>query len=329
VTTAEIGLPTDELLQLGPIRLRLAADVPDFAALAYFGRHARAAPGGAPDHELICLSASSPAGRRIRAEASDDTARARGFAAGYYVTDHFGPPVHLVTRGRRCYVVGERLEHVVWPYFVKHLLQRHAVAAGGLFLTAAALATGGAATLVIGRGGGGKTVLVGELCRGGADFVTNSHAVVQDGQVRGVASSLRIRRGPWLDALGVAGRPALNPAEVVVDPADAFPAVATQAVPVRAICVADYRGHDGAVRELDPDASAAVLEQFGLGLNVYRLEEDLLDDLGGDYAAFAAAYQAMRRRLRRLAGACRTYLVSADVTRPERRDELLTLLKGA
>lgn len=314
-----VSISTDQVVRIGPLTLRIASDVPDFPALRYFSRAARMPAATVPDAELWCLSDADPG------LPADTTARALNFASGYYVTDHFGPPVRMSTSGNRIVLVGDHLERLVWPYIVKYLLLRHTATVGGLFLKAAALAAGDGATLIVGRGGAGKSVLITGLCRGGATFITNSHVVLEGGAVQGVASTMRMRPGPWLDQ--TASTAALDQGERLVDPYKAFPHHAGAAVPLRAVWIADFRApgeHD--VHQLPPDGAAGIVEQFAFGLNVYRLEEDLLDLLGGDYRAFAAQYARMRAQLHETVTSCPTYRVRSDVQHTAHRDQLLQLL---
>lgn len=325
---------TDELVRIGPLTVRIVSDVPAFPALRYFSRLVRtplSPPGETTtkhsDFELWCVSRVDLQFDNETGCPVDQTSRAKGFRSGYYVTDHFGPPVVSITRGRRVYLFGRELQGLIWPYYVKYLLQRHAVATGGLFLKAAAIEVDGAATLILGRGGAGKTVMLTELCRRGAGFISNSNTVVAQGAVAGVASSLRFRPGPWLDRLRVPTAPAIDPSEVVVDPLDAFPVWAMDPVPVRHIVVADYRGStEHLVKKLSQTEALNIMTQFGLGLNVYRLEEDLLDDLAGDYRAFAQAHKEMHERLRELVGNCDAHAVSTDVLRGTNQGQLFAML---
>jgi hypothetical protein len=325
---------TDELVEIGPMTVRIVSDLPEFPALSYFSRGVRTpiVPAGSasprrPDAEIWCVSQSEPPFISGPSSPVDRTARAQGFLTGYYVTDHFGPPVCVVTSGRRAMVFGHRLENVIWPYFVKHLLLRHTVDTGGLFLKTAAVALGSDGTLIVGRGGAGKTVMLSELCRRGATFITNSHAIVTDGVLDGVASSMRMRPGPWVDRLDVPTAAAIDPAEVVVDPLDAFGTPRHGPITVRNLMVVSYRGpSEHLVEEMSPDDALGVMEQFSLGLNVYRLEEDLLDGFDGDYLAFSRVYGEMQARLHNLVHHCRSYYVVSDVQQPANQDRLLDLL---
>ena len=52
----------------------------------------------------------------------DRSYRGKRMSVGYYLTDHFGAPAYLVTRGTRCWIFAEDFEPILWPYAVKHLL---------------------------------------------------------------------------------------------------------------------------------------------------------------------------------------------------------------
>lgn len=151
--------------------------------------------------------------------------------------------------------------------------------------------------------------------------------LADDFTVEGVASTMRMRPGPWLDQVSTASTAALDPSERLVDPCDAFPRHAGAAVPLRALWIVDFRApgeHD--VQRLTPDEAVSVAEQFAFGLAVYRLEEDLLDLCGGDYRAFAAQYGRMRAQLHAAVNSCPTYRVRSDVQLTAHRDQLLHLL---
>lgn len=324
---------TDVTIQLGPVGVRLVSNVPAFPALQYFSEASRSArPGEEPQFELWCVSlAESPIDREYLLDHVDRTYRGTSFRHGYYVTDHFGPPVYLVTRGRQYFVFGERLERVVWPYFVKHFLMLGALGDGSLHLKAAAFAIGAAGTLLLGRGGAGKTVFLTQLCQRGARFVTNTHALVKDGKARGVASSMRIRPAPWFSELTAAAgaSPAIRPGELTVDPLKVFDARPDDSVEVRNLCVVDFRGAARhTIEELSEQEAYDYAEQFALAINVYRLEEDLLDFYQGDYRRFAAAYRGMKVQLADLVRRSRRYYISSDVLDRRCRDEVTELLSA-
>lgn len=323
----------DITIHLGPINFRLVSDVRDFTGQQYFSSQARSAYAEETvDFELWCLSLSA-----IDLDIDyilphvDKTCRGKSFAVGYYVTDHFGPPVYLITRGRHYYLLGEKPERVVWPYFVKYFLMLHTLSAQSLHLKAAACAVDGVGTLLLGRGGAGKTVFLTQLCLHGAQFLSNSHSIVKNGYVSGIASSIRIRPGPWFEDLinSVKTSPALLPGELIIDPYDAFAANTTSTTPLRNVCVLDFKeGGQHIIRMMSKQEAYDYAEQFSLAINVYRLEEDLLDLYNGDYGNFSLAYTRMKEQLGQLIQESNCYYVSSDLLNPMHRDDVLTLLGG-
>lgn len=324
---------TDETVRLGPVTFRFASNVERPPALQYFSAEARAPFRGEPTQfELWCVSLEGggldPDYLRRHVDRSYRAAR---FLEGYYVTDHFGPPLYLVTRGHRYYVFGEHLEQVVWPYFVKYFLTLHALKRELLHVKAAALAVGPAGTLVVGRSNGGKSVFLIQMCRSGAQFVTNTHALIKDGRASGVASTMRIRPGAWFsDLAGAVGTtPSLKSGELNLDPYQVLDAYRGDAVEVKNICLVDFRGAGCRTIEELPERDAYdYAEQFVLALNAYRLEEDLLDLYGNDFREFSRVYSAMKAQLRDLVGRCRRYYISCDMLEPRNREEVFALLSA-
>lgn len=323
--------PTDARVRVGPLVIRVVSDVSDSPVLVHFSRQALLPPGDDSVDVTFWLLSEPPARWPVAsAHRSGTTARARSFASGYYVTDHFGPALHLFDGGRDLMVVGRQPHRVVWPYLIKWVLQRHAHHQSGLFLKAGLLELDGQGVLVVGRGGAGKTVFLANAGLHGGQFISNSHVLLRDGGASGVASTMRVRTLPGVDLSGIDGPPALDAAEVVLDPADLFPGYDPERQPgVHAVCVLDFRGPEVLeLKRLAPEQAREVLAQLALGLNVYRLEEDLLDHLDGDHAAFGDALATVSARLQKLADTVPSWVVSCDVTRSGHRDAVLGTLRA-
>lgn len=321
----------DLTIRLGTLDFRLVSNVPDFPAQRFFSATFQSLyAGDKTDFELWCVSLlASNLDRELILSNIDSTYRSKSFAAGYYVTDHFGPPVYLVTRGRRYYVFGEDLESVVWPYFVKHFLMLHTLQDMSLHLKAAACSVGTAGTLLLGRGGAGKTVFLAQLCLHGARHVSNSHAIVKDGRVYGIASSIRIRPGPWYENLlqNVKTSPALVPGELIIDPYDAFSGKPDEGTTVKNVCILSFnRANQHVIQRVSEQEAYDYAEQFSLAVNVYRLEEDLLDLHDGNYRKFSQVYSQMKMRLRSLIHQSRCYYISSNMLNSEYRNDVLALL---
>lgn len=323
--------PTIDLtIQLGAVDFRLVSNIPNFPANKYFSAKSQDVfKSNNIDFELWCISISmgniDPA---MIFSYTDQTYRGKSFLSGYYVTDHFGPPIYLVTRGNRYFVFGEKLEQVVWPYFVKYFLMLKTLQ-NALFLKAAACSVGSAGTLLLGRGGAGKTVFLTQLCLNGAQYISNSHSIIEGGRVYGIASSIRIRPGYWYEDLieKVKTSKALIPGELIVDPYDTFAISPNNNPLVKNICIVDYRvAQRHVIQEISQEELYNYAEQFSLAINVYRLEEDLLDYYSGNHRLFSDVYNQMKLRLRSLIERSHCYYISSDMLNPDHRADVFGLL---
>lgn len=328
---SHIKIAVDEIIRIGPVDFRLVSNISGFSALQFFSKTARISfQNQETEFELWCISLKDDLiNQQYLVEHVDHTYRGKSFEDGYYVTDHFGTPIYLVTRGHRYFVFGEQLEHVVWPYFVKYFLMLHTTQKEFLFLKAAACVVGSAGTLLLGRGGAGKTVFLTQLCKNGAGFITNSHSLIKEGKVTGVASSIRIRPGYWFNDLieTVEKKPALKSEEIIIDPYDIFDNYSLNSVDVRNLCIIDFQQPGShIIKEISEQDAYNYAEQFSLAINVYRLEEDLLDQYKGDYQKFSQTYIKMKTQLKALIQQCRCYYIGSDMLVEKNRDEIFDLL---
>lgn len=324
----------DKTVRLGPIHLRIVSNSRDFPAMQYFSRTAYVTDQHeAEPYELWCISLAVGSVERDFISAHvDRTSRGASFRQGYYITDHFGEPIYLVTHGRSCFVFGENLERVVWPYFVKYFLLLYTVQDSSLFLKSAAFAVGSTGTLLIGRGGGGKTVFLTQLCRHGASFITNSHSIIKNNRITGVASAVRVRPGPWVSNViqNISSAPGLVPGEIIIDPNDVFDTNNGNQVNAKNLCIIDYQGQDcHVIEELSEDEAYDCAEQFSLAINVYRLEEDLLDIYQGEYREFSTSYAQAKALLRNLIKRCHCYRIRSDIMVEQYREEVFELLSDS
>lgn len=329
--TEKVSIVVNETISLGGMKFRLVSNIHSFPPLQYFSNRVRTTfQNEKIAFELWCISLKENfIDEQYLLEYVDRTYRGSSFLNGYYVTDHFGPPIYLVTRGNHFYVFGEQLERVVWPYFVKYLLMLYTVQENLLHLKAAALVIEKTGTLLLGRGGAGKTVFLSQLCQHGAKFITNSHSIINESRVTGVASSLRIRPGPWYsDILKTANKkPALKPGEIIIDPDDVFEMNTKHSVEVKNVCIIGFQQPGfHSIEKISQHDAYNYAEQFSLAINVYRLEEDLLDLYKGDYQEFSQAYNRMKDQLRDLIFQSSCYSIGSDILIKENRDEIFDLL---
>lgn len=314
-------------VSLGNTSLRVVSDASAFGGRRFFAQRAFLANNAPVDYEVWCIEDRNGAVRRLASGYPPDAShRARAFAAGYYATDHFGEPVLLHRLGRRFYMVGVGLERPLWTFLVKALIFYTSLEKRQLFLKAAAVELGGGGVLIAGRGGGGKTTLVQTLCRYGARFVTNSHAIVGDCKVIGVPTNMRVRElDPGLEQ----GYPALSAGERLVDPFEHYPSTDGEPLALQRLLIVDHipRREEG-VRRLEPEHALSFLDQFALGVNVYGLEEEMMEHCGGDFVHFGREASALRSRLQCLTEQLPCFLIRTDARDTRKHGLLLEILGG-
>lgn len=302
-------------VNLGNTSLRLISNCASFAGATFFSRSALLNANAQADHDLWCID--DPGGllrQRMQCYGSAQSYRAACFKMGYYATDHFGTPLLLYRFANRHYVIGECLERVLWAYFVKFFIFIKSLEQQQLFMKAASVAFGRHGVLILGRGSGGKTTFAQILCHGGgARLVTNSHAVIDGRILTGVRTTMRVRLS---DKFPPAAQysPALRAGEVLVDPFESCATCDDGRVCLESLCIVDYRPErDEGVRRISPDEAFGFLEQFSLGLNVYRLEEEMLEFYDHDLFQYGRSMQALGGRLRTLVNLVPSYVVRTDL----------------
>jgi len=212
----------------------------------------------------------------------------------------------------RYYVIGEHLERVVWPYFVKFFIFTKSLEERQLFMKAAAVAFGQEGVLIVGRGSGGKTTFARELCRHGATIVTNSHAIIDGLTLTGVRTTMRVRAGLEVNAAQCPS--VLRDGEALIDPFLCSPSCQEDTVCLASLCVVDYRpDREEGVRHLDSHEALAFVEQFSFGLNVYRFEEEMVEFYDHDLVRYGEAMKTLRDRLQSLVAALPCYVVRTDI----------------
>lgn len=316
-----IGAPRLEAtVDLGGCSVRFLLSEPAMRILDRFEQVA-VADGRVADFEVACCTPDVvPAELLVQiTQATTRTARGRNLRRGYYATDNFGPPADLVSDGRRFVIIADDPEPVVWSYLVKYLLLRWSSTHESIFLKAAAVERDGHGVLLVARGGGGKTTMAMALAARGSGLIANSHVLIRDGVMTGVATAIRVRELDPSDPSRTLER--------VVSPQSMHLPSATRSVPLSLVClVARTEGSPSRVEHLQPEVAEAVLTSFALGLDVYRLEEDLLDHLGGDYELFARASQRIRARITEIAERFPVVRVDHDVLRTGGAEALAEML---
>ena len=325
-------------VRLGPVTVDVRSNEPGFKGLRFFSDSVEAGQWESgdvePDFTLsFCnLGLDGPWSREELARERDKSYRGGRMSAGYYLTDHFGAPAYLVTRGRHTWIFAEDFEPILWPYAIKSLLTRYSIERGLLHLKAAGIEVNGRGALLVGRGGSGKTVLLHQLCRSGARYLSNTHTLVEDQKLIGIRTALRVRAdrffGPVIAARGLS--PNVKAAEYTADPMRDLDWPSAREAPLRSVCLVDYRGPGQAViQEIDRDVLFDYMEQFSLAVSVYGLKDDVVDLVGGDVRRFSKEMSRMRTHLRALIQQSRCYYLSCDAADPEKLSAISALLGGS
>jgi hypothetical protein len=325
-------------IRLGPVRIDVRSNEPDFKGFRFFVEpgawSARDCESGGTPHftlNLCNLNFDAPWPLERLSAAHDRSYRGRKMAAGYYLTDHFGTPAYLVGRGTQYWIFAEDFEPILWPYAVKHLLTVYAMEHEMLHLKAAGVAIDGCGTLLVGRGGSGKTVLLSRLCQAGADFLSNTHCLLKGSTLIGISTAMRVRKDKFFTPIVMERGllPSVKAGEYVVDPFSDLRWRVVESAPVRSVCLLDYKESARTViREIEGDTIFDYMEQFALAINVYGLKEDMLDHLGGDVERFSLQTSRMRAQLRDLIGSSRCYYISCDAADVRNLQALRNLLSG-
>lgn len=326
-----IPIRDERTVALGPINLHIRSNEPEFSGFRYFPiQHAtRAASAERQDYVVtLCnLGIDGPWAIDALLRLQDDTYRAKRFNLGYYITDHFGDPAYLVTRDNRIWVFAHALEPILWPYLVKLLLTCYSTSHHALHLKASAIAIDGVGTLLVARGGGGKTVLLSQLCLNGAAFLSNTHVLARDRTLIGVPTTMRVRPASFFQPIVANGalHSALKPGEYLVDPVSDLGWRLQDSAPLKNICLVDFRGVDHhVIRESSARVIYDYMEQFSLALNVYGLKEDVLDAAGIDPDRFSQVTRTMKSGLLALVRSARLFVLSMDA---ENRSDLERLMR--
>lgn len=325
-------IKSSRVVDLNVFRVRISSNLADFGGYSYFTKFVE--PESTEplcQYEVVCVDLDEdPIDPAVLEPLADTGFRADRFRSGFYLTHHFGPPAHLVTRGNRIYVFGRRLDRTIWPYFAKHLLTIFAIDHDMVHLKAAAFVQPGAgATLLFGRGSGGKTVFITQACQAGAEFLSNTHVLTRGNTVYGVPSAMRVRRDRCFEEVIASGRLErhLDASEFRLDPGLIFGLEPHAQATIRNLCIIDYNpDQPSRCEEVDEESFAAFLDLFAFAIGTYGLKDDVLAHLGNDFDRYGTAYAGMKRSMHELIASTRRFYINADMLDPAVRSRTLAML---
>jgi hypothetical protein len=284
---------------LGPIRLAMYVPSPDYPALLHLAEPSLF--DDTADYELFFVEDGSIEKRWIESARahSDTTFRAKRFASGFYLTNHYGPPATKITadeRGKIHIVMGRDVYKTFWSYYVKYILTHFSAMHGQLHLKAGALVDqAGSVTLIVGKGSGGKSVLLNKLSKLGFTVLANTHVLVSDSEVWGVRSSVRVRADdafrPIIEKHNLPPYP-MEPGEYMCPPELAFAGASSSGRGrLKRILVTHYGDGKSGLASLDSQVGLTALKNLAYPLHTYGMKDDYLAFLGDDLWRFDSLYQ--------------------------------------
>lgn len=237
------------------------------------------------------------------------------FNRGYYVCDHFGKPINMLIQGNQMIIFGESFERILWSYVVKYLMQLWAIENNAIFVKCAAFELNGEATLLMGRGGSGKTVINTCVCKDKGNFITNSNAFIKDRKVLGIGSNIRIRDNDCYKCLLQSNeqKNGLAEGEMLINPYKEFHCCCDKWYSVKNIIMVNYISGNCQLRKVSSNECLSYAEEFMLGINVYRLEEDILDYCESDCLKFIKYYNEMKQELKNCIEKSQCYYADIDI----------------
>ena len=324
---------TSASVDLGVLRMGLVSNKPLDAALAFFPCYSNYAEDR---DDVIVELYEMPIRTQAESVTPDSSYRAKRMLSGYYITDHFGPPVRMSYRHDRLRFEGSDLQNVLWAYAVKLILTVEAARKGALHLKAAALRHEGRGVLLLGRGGAGKTTFLTQSCvNEGSEFIANTHVYIEDGNphlITGVPSNMRVRRsGLFTAAIDSGSLPqSIKDGEYTVNPYEFFPEISSAPSPADVVCFLQWqKGRTPEIHTVDLPFAVQIAEQFALPINVYGLKEDILDCVGGEFSEFCEVYGRMKSMLTEMLRRSTCMYIKADMDDEECRKKVMRAISDA
>jgi hypothetical protein len=122
------------------------------------------------------------------------TYREKIMRQGLYIGHHFGLPAKLkCIDDSNIALFHHDPGKIIWCFVLKYVLTLYAIKRNMLHIKGGAVAYKGKSFLILGRGGSGKTEVIKALCKNGAEFVANTHLLINGRSACGIKSNIRVR----------------------------------------------------------------------------------------------------------------------------------------
>lgn len=317
--------------QLGPIKIKLHVPRENFPALAYFCDDQCFS---SPDYELTVIEHESelPEIKHAMMSGSTPDFRSRKFQKGQYLLHHRGAPLLKISAnsGKSILISGATASTAVWSYFLKYFASHYCLSHPFVHLKASAICDRhNNVSLLIGRSGGGKSVLMHQLMARGFLFLSNTHTLLRQGCAYGMLTAIRVRSGTVFDEHLQTSRAAAHEetGEFLIRPQDIFGNDSiVKSGKVTNIIFADYGGPAYGIHPMEDSICLDLLRNFSLAMNVYGLKEDTLEWLSHDIQAFSYLCQQENSALSQICGNSKSYSVNIDANDGAKMDELANIL---
>lgn len=316
-------------ISIGDIYIKISSNIPLSGIKALNNNILINAIGVKANYHIVLYQCKSDSNVFINSlKYRDSTVRNKYLNKGYYVCDHFGTPINIVREGEYIIVFGNEIERILWSYIIKYIMQIWAIENNAIFAKCAAFSLNGQATVLIGRGGSGKTVINSVVCKNAGTFITNSNAIIKDNKIIGFGSNIRIRNDLFYDSIfsGLSIEESLVKNEYMVNPFDIFNCDCSSWFPIKNYIIINYITGSHHIAKITNDVCLNYAEQFLLGINVYRLEEDVLDYFSSNCEQFADQYSQIKMQLMQSISNCNCYYADVDINNKEILSEFLELL---
>ena len=192
-------------------------------------------------------------------------------------------------------------------------MQIWAIENKALFIKCASFEYNDQATIVIGPGNSGKTVFNSFMCKNGCRFITNSNALIKDQKIEGIYSKIRLHSNLIENFNFRIEENVLNKNEFSINPNEEFLCSFDNWIPIKNFLIINYENKENSLLKISSEDSYLYSEEFLLGLNVYRLEEDILDYFKKDTLKFIDFLKFNNSQLKLNLDSCENFYFNGDV----------------